>query len=128
MNTGSSIVESYLAGMRRGPKAEDDMVALFTDDAMYDEPFTGLGPAVGRAAIRERLRLGWQTPLPDMELEVLSIEVTGDRAIANWECRSSALNGPSRGTDEYAFRDGRISSLRVTINHSGAAGSPSSTP
>lgn len=119
MSTGSSIVEAYLAGMRRGPEAEDGMIALFTDDAVYEEPFTGLGPAVGRAAIRERLRVGWQTPLPDMELDVVSIEVTGDRAIAKWECRSSAFHGPSRGTDEYAFRDGKISSLRVTIDHSG---------
>ncbi len=120
MSNESSVVEAYLAAMRRGPDAEDDMVALFTDDAVYEEPFSGLEPAVGLVAIRERLRIGWQTPLPDLELDVVSIEVTADRAVAKWECRSSAFNGPSRGTDEYAFRDGRISNLRVTIDHSGA--------
>ena len=115
MSDEMPIVDAYMAAMRRGPEAEDDLVALFTDDATYDEPFSGEEPAVGHQAIRERMRLGWQTPLPDMELEVTSVEVAGDRAVATWECRSSAFARPARGSDTYEFRDGRIAALRVTI-------------
>jgi hypothetical protein len=106
-----------MAAMRRGPEAEDDMVALFADDAVYDEPFSGHAPAVGTSAIRQRLRLGWQTPPPDMELDILTVEIIGDTAVVTWECRSSAFDTPTNGRDEYAFRDGRIARLRVAIQN-----------
>lgn len=115
MSDGEEIVEAYMAAMRRGPAAEEDMLALFAEDAVYEEPFSGQGPAIGAAAIRERLRIGWQNPLPDMELDVLTVEVTGDRAVTTWECRSSAFETPARGRDEYEFRAGRIASLRVEL-------------
>ena len=120
MSDEHEVVEAYFGAMRRGAAAEDEMMALFTDDAVYDEPFSGEAqPAVGAAAVRSRLRAGWAVPLPDMELDVLSVEVTGRRARSQWECRSSALPGPVRGTDEYEFRDGRIASLRVRIDERG---------
>ena len=114
---GHDVVQAYFAAMRRGGGAEAEMLALFTDDAVYDEPFSGEPkPAVGIAAVRERLRSGWATPLPEMELDVLSVEVTGQRAVSTWECRSTAFPAPVRGTDEYEFRDGLIAVLRVTID------------
>ena len=117
---GHDVVRAYFAAMRRGGEAEADMLALFTDDAVYDEPFSGESePAVGIDAVRRRLRSGWATPLPEMELDVLSVEVTGHRAVSTWECRSAAFPGPVRGTDEYEFRDGLIAVLRVTIDERG---------
>lgn len=111
------VVQAYFGAMRRGGEAEADMLALFTDDAVYDEPFSGFGrPAVGIDAVRERLRSGWAEPLPDMELDVLSVEVSGGAAVSRWECRSPAFPAPVRGSDTYEFRDGRISVLRVTID------------
>lgn len=116
----TSVVAAYFAAMRRGSDAEAEMLALFTDDAVYDEPFSGQPePAVGIDAVRERLRAGWEVPLPELELDVLSVEVTGDRAVSTWECRSTAFPGPVRGTDEYEFRDGLIAVLRVTIDERG---------
>jgi hypothetical protein len=93
------------------------MMALFTPDAVYDEPFSGATePAVGIDAIRDRLRAGWATPLPDMELEVLAVDVAGDGAVSRWECRSPAFPSPVRGRDVYEFHNGRIAVLRVTID------------
>ncbi|MEM9606393.1 MAG: nuclear transport factor 2 family protein [Actinomycetota bacterium] len=109
-------VDAYFAAMRRGAAAEDDMLALFADDAVYAEPFSGSEePAVGKAAVRARLRQGWEAPLPDLELDVLFVDVTGETATARWECRSSAFPAPVRGVDEYEFRDGLISRLTVRI-------------
>lgn len=108
-----AIIDRYFAAMRRGAPAEDEMLALFADDAIYDEPFSGQEPAVGRAAIRQRLRLGWETPLPDLELDVLEVEIRGSRATSRWECRSPGLPGPVQGEDRYHFRDGTITRLEV---------------
>ena len=115
-DTHDEVVQAYFAAMRRGGEAEADMLALFTDDAVYDEPFSGEAePAVGIAAVRDRLRAGWAQPLPDMELDVLSVEVAGNTAVSQWECRSPAFPGPVRGSDAYEFRDGLIAVLQVTI-------------
>lgn len=119
------VIGSYFAAMRKGAEAEDEMMALFAVDAVYVEPFTGAdAPAIGRREVRDRLRLGWEQPLPDLELDVLSIDVDGDSATSRWECRSTALPGPVRGTDRYEFIDGRITRLEVTIETAPAETEP----
>lgn len=111
------LIDGYYAAMRRGAEAETDMLAMFSDDAVYVEPFSGSGePAVGRGAIRARLRAGWEHPLPDMELDVLSVDIDGDTATTRWECRSPALPGPTSGTDRYTFADGKIVRLEVVVD------------
>lgn len=116
-SSAEELIDGYYAGMRRGPDAEDDMVALFSDDVVYVEPFTAPGePAVGIDAVRARLRAGWETPLPDLELDVLTIDVRGDTATTRWECRSPALPNAVRGTDTYTFASGRITRLVVELD------------
>lgn len=111
------VVQAYFAAMRQGGQAEAEMLALFTHDAVYDEPFSGASePAIGIDAIGDRLRAGWEHPLPDMELDVLTIDVSANQALSRWECRSPVFPAPVRGCDAYEFRDGRIASLRVTID------------
>lgn len=92
-------------------------MALFATDAAYTEPFTNRDePAIGRDAIRDRFREGWKAPLPDLELDVLTVQVSGSTAVSNWECRSSALPRPVRGEDRYEFDEqGLINKLDVTI-------------
>jgi len=112
------LVLQYYAAMRRGLGAEADMLALFTDDAVYSDPF---GPdeeiAIGRAAIGDRLHNGWQHRPPDLEIDVLTVNVEGDRADSTWECRSTVFGDPVRGHDEYRFREGRIAELHVRLDH-----------
>ena len=67
------LVERYFAAMRRGAHAEDEMMSLFSDDVVYVEPFTGEDePWLGKDAVREALRRGWEQPLPDLELSECS--------------------------------------------------------
>lgn len=116
MTTEKQIIDRYFAAMRRGAAAEEDMMALFAEDAVYVEPFTGDSqPAIGKEAVRDRLRLGWEFPLPDMELDILSVDVAGPTARSTWECRSPALPGPIRGEDHYEIRDGKIIRLEVRL-------------
>lgn len=117
-DTTNGLVDRYFAAMRRGAAAEEEMMALFAADATYSEPFSGLEPAVGKEAIRARLRSGWDHPLPDMELDVLSLEITDEGATSVWECRSSTFAHPQRGRDDYTIRDGLIVSLVVSLNDS----------
>ncbi len=114
--SGTEIVHRYFAAMRRGSEAEEAMMELFAEDAVYIEPFTdATEPAVGKTAVRDRLRKGWEFPLPDLELEVLSVEVAGPSARARWECRSPVLPQPVRGEDHYEIRDGKIRRLEVRL-------------
>ena len=111
------IVERYFAAMRRGAEAEDDLMALFADDAVYVQPFAGTPQtARGRQAIRASLRAGWEQPLPDLKLIVNRIDVAGDQARSSWTCESPALPGPIHGTDTYTIRDGRITRLEVQLD------------
>ncbi|NND03982.1 MAG: nuclear transport factor 2 family protein [Acidimicrobiia bacterium] len=116
MTEQRQLIDSYFAAMRRGAEAEEEMMSLFAEDAVYVEPFSGdTEPAVGKEAVRSRLRIGWQAPLPDLELNVLEIEVDGVTARTRWECRSPGLPGPVRGEDHYEIRDGKISRLEVRL-------------
>ncbi len=109
------LIHRYFSAMRRGSQAEDELLELFAEDATYAEPFIDDAPAVGVDQIRDRLRRGWEQPLPDLELDVLSIDVNGPDATARWVCRSPALPGPVEGIDRYRIEDGRIVSLEVRL-------------
>ena len=109
------LIERYFSAMRTGSSAEADLVGLFAEDAVYIEPFVSNEPAVGIEEIRARLRRGWENPLPEVELDVLSIEVSGPDATALWVCRSPALPGPVRGMDTYAIQGGKITRLEVRL-------------
>ena len=116
MSDSGRVVDRYFAAMRRGAEAEEEMMELFADDAVYVEPFTGSSkPWVGREAVREALRAGWEQPLPDLELDVLRVDIRSDGASADWVCRSPALAGPVTGHDEYTIEAGKITRLEVRI-------------
>ncbi|MDH3250287.1 MAG: nuclear transport factor 2 family protein [Acidimicrobiia bacterium] len=110
-----SLIERYFSAMRRGAHAEEELIGLFAEDAIYIEPFTDTTPAIGVDQIRDRLRRGWEQPLPELELDVVSIDVSGPDATARWVCRSPALPGPIKGVDTYRIEEGRITRLEVRI-------------
>lgn len=113
--TDRQLINRYFEAMRQGESAADELFALFSDDAVYAEPFTGEDPAVGIEAIRDRFALMWADPLPEVELDVLRLSIDGDSATADWECRSPGLPGPIRGQDRYVLAAGRITRLDIVI-------------
>lgn len=118
--SNEEVIHRYFAAMRRGAEAEADLLAMFHADATYVEPFTMDDPAIGISQIQQRFRKGWESPLPELELDVLAIEIDGPLATSRWECRSPGLPGPIRGEDRYEIRDGRIARLEVRMLERGS--------
>ena len=111
-----TLVDAWFAAMRRGAKGEEELLALFHDDAEYVEPFSGEPRLhVGKEAIRACLRQGWEQPMPDLELTVDRVDVDGARVRAEWTCSTSAWPNAISGVDLYTLRDGRISRLETTL-------------
>ncbi|MGI9596756.1 MAG: nuclear transport factor 2 family protein [Acidimicrobiales bacterium] len=113
--TTEDVVTRYFQAMRQGAAGASELFRLFTPDAVYVEPFSDQGPAVGIEAIEERFRRGWDPGLVDMELDILEMRIDGSQATARWECRSPTLPAPVRGEDRYRLVDGKIAELEVRI-------------
>ena len=110
------IVDAWFGAMRRGREGEPELLALFHDDAVYVEPFSGAPVQhVGKQAIRACFRKGWEQPMPDLTLRVDRVDVDGDLVRAEWVCATSAWPTPIRGVDSYTLRDGRISRLETAL-------------
>lgn len=115
-----ALIDAYFEAMRGGRDAEAELLALFTDDAVYVEPFSGESRThEGKDQIRACLRASWDNTPPDLTLRVNRVDVDGERVSADWTCESPAFDAPVRGRDEYVLRDGRIARLEVRFVSSG---------
>ena len=115
------VVHQYFQAMQAGAAGADQLFALFADDAVYVEPFSGIATGTsniheGLDAIKAQLRreLGELTP-PELELTVNRVDVDGDVVRSEWTCSSPAFDAPVRGIDVCIVRDGRIQRLEVRL-------------
>jgi uncharacterized protein (TIGR02246 family) len=109
------LIERYFRAMQRGPEAEDELVALFAEDAVYVDAFGG-GVHEGREAIRAWLDGSWSDAPADLRLTVERIDAAGEEVVAHWTCHAPAFAGPARGRDRFTVRDGRIARLESTLD------------
>jgi len=116
INTDRSVIEQYLAGMQAGPSGLDALVALFTDDAVYVEPFAGQ-PVVhsGRDEIQAFFANALQQHLNGARLTLDRLDVDGERLRSEWTCRLPMFNAPMHGFDLVTLRNGRIARLETTV-------------
>lgn len=116
MNAPRDVVQAYFKAMQAGPDGGDALFALFADDAVYTEPFSGeIRTHSGRSAIEAYLRGSWVTAPPDLVLTVDRIDVEGAVVTSLWTCDSPIFERPMRGQDVCTVRDGRITRLHVTF-------------
>lgn len=110
------LVDRFFQAMRTGPSSEPELMALFAEDAVLVEPFTG-HPRThqGKAAIRDSYRESWKSPPPDMKITLHRVDLDGDCIRTQWTCTSPAFPGPMRGEDRFTLRDGRIHRLETTV-------------
>jgi len=114
--TPVEVVDRYFEAMKVGRDAADAMFALFADDAVYVEPFSGATRThEGRAAIEACLRAGWENPPPDMTLTVDRVDVDGPIVRSEWTCASPVFPGPMKGLDVCTVEGGRITRLEVSF-------------
>jgi ketosteroid isomerase-like protein len=109
------IVQRYFAAMQRGPDGHDALLDLFTDDAVYVEPFSADGPHVGRQAIGAWLTATAGQAPPELTLTVERLDVDGDTVDTTWRCESPIFTRPSRGRDRLTVRDGKIARLETIL-------------
>ena len=110
------VVEGLFRAMQAGPAGEADMMALFADDAVFVEPFSGQPMThVGHAAIRENFRQQWLHPLPDMKLTLDRVDLDGSIVRAEWTCQSSAFPAPMQGHDLLTIANGKIARLEIVV-------------
>src|SRR5205823_9076205 len=111
------VVESYYRAIQSRGTAEETIVGLFADDAVYIEPFskgTVSGETTthsGKAAIHDFFRGSWHARPPDMRLTLDTISIDGSFVRADWTCTADVFGSPMRGFDRYLIRDGRIARL-----------------
>jgi hypothetical protein len=117
MTETPEIVTRFFNAMQRGKAAESDMAALFAEDAVYVEPFSGAPQIhIGRDAILATMRGGWDFNPPDMRIEVDSVSVDGGEIMVDWTCISSALpGGRGSGTNRFSIADGAIVRLETKL-------------
>ena len=109
-----NVVEGLFRAMQMGPEGEAEMMALFSDDAVFTEPFSGtVQTHTGKEAIRTSFVQMWSDPAPDMKLQLDRVDVDGDRVRAEWSCTSPVFPKPMRGYDLFTIKDGKISQLEV---------------
>lgn len=110
-------ITNFFLAMQVGAPAAGRMRALFTDDAVYEEPFSGAARQhSGPDAILETMELGWLNPLPDMHIEIDQATAAGNEITVDWTCHSTALpGGLGKGTNHFTLRDGRIAKLKTVF-------------
>jgi len=110
-------VESVFKAMQTGPGGEDAMVSLFTEDAVFIEPFSGRPHTHrGRAAIRQSFRDQWNNPPPDLTLVLDRVDLDGVLVRAEWTCTSPAFPSPMRGYDLFTLNEaGLITRLEIIV-------------
>ena len=110
------IVDTYFRCMQTGAEAGDELIALFADDAVYVEPFSGQPRThAGAEAIGRTLRSSFDQSPPDLTLTVDRVDVDGDVVTTTWTCTSPAFPAPMRGRDVCTVQSGRIARLEVSF-------------
>lgn len=107
-------VEKYFNAMQRGSEGEDELLALFADDAVYHEPFGGQ-TLNGRDAIGDWIRASRDQAPPDLVINVERIDVVGEVVEATWTCESPIFVTPTRGRDRFTIRGGKIERLESEV-------------
>ncbi|MHC4141746.1 MAG: nuclear transport factor 2 family protein [Planctomycetota bacterium] len=114
--TDRNVVENLFKAMQAGPSGEQDMLALFAEDAVFIEPFSGVVQThTGKAAIGTSFQDMWRDPPPDLKLTIDRVDLDGDRVRADWTCTSPVFPKPMRGHDLFTISSGRITRLEIAV-------------
>ncbi len=110
------VVEGLFKAMQAGPDGQEAMMALFADDAVFIEPFSGkVQTHNGIAAIRASFVDMWRDPAPDLKLVLDRVEMDGPEVRADWTCTSPVFPKPMLGRDLFTIASGKIARLEIIV-------------
>lgn len=110
------VIEHYYRAMEAG--STDQMNGIFTDDAVYREPFSKGGELTthaGKPEIVGWLGASFEQGNKGVTITLDRLDVDGDTVVAEWTCVGPMLPGPMKGHDRYRVRDGRIAELETRL-------------
>jgi ketosteroid isomerase-like protein len=111
-----NVVQGVFEAMHEGPKGEAKMMALFHDDAVLIEPFSGQPQThSGSEAIRSWFKQATREMPPGMKITLDRIDMDGQHVRAEWTCTADVFPKPMKGYDLYAIRDGKIARLEMIV-------------
>jgi hypothetical protein len=114
--TDRRVVEDLIKAMQIGKAAEQDLLRLFADDAVFVEPFTGrVQTHNGINAIRACVKEMWKTRAGDLSLTLDRVDLDGDVILAEWTCTSAMMPGPMQGVDRFEIAGGKIKRLEIAV-------------
>ena len=111
-------IANFFTAMQAGRAGAAEMAAVFAEDAVYIEPFSGqVQRHQGKPAIMAAMARGWDYPLPDMRIRIDRVESSGADIRVRWTCLSPGLpGGRGQGVNRYRMQaDGRIAELETTL-------------
>ena len=111
-----STVERYFTLMQAGASRLDEFVALFDEQAVYVEPFSGQ-PQVhsGKDEIQAFFEAAFDQHLKGVRLTLDRLDVDGNHLRAEWTCELPMFAAPMRGFDLLTLREGRIVRLETSV-------------
>jgi SnoaL-like domain len=112
-------IANFFTAMQAGRNAKSQLEALFAEDAVYIEPFSGQPQShSGRTEIIAAFAGGWDYPLPDMHVKIDHAETAGSEVRIRWTCFSSGLpGGKGSGLNHYTMSAaGLIERLETTLD------------
>lgn len=112
-------IANFFTAMQAGRAGAEEMAAVFAEDAVYIEPFSGQPQRhEGKPAIMAAMARGWDYPLPDMRIRIDRVETEGPQIRVRWTCLSPGLpGGRGQGVNRYRMQaDGRIAELETTLD------------
>ncbi len=112
------VIEDTSRAMQLGPAGEAVIMSLFTDDAVWIEPYTGQRRThTGKEAIRASLKQMWQQPSPPgFTITTDRMDAEGQSVRVEWTCSCDGFPKMMRGYSLYTISpENLISRLELVI-------------
>ncbi len=97
------VIEDSARAMQAGPAGEAAIMSMFTDDAVWVEPYTGQRRThSGKEAIRGALKEMWTRPSPPgFAISTDRIDAEGRNIKVQWTCSCTGFPNMMRGYSLY---------------------------
>ena len=111
-------ITNFFLAMQAGPSGLSLLQQMFSEDAIYEEPFSGqTGPHRGPTAIVNAFAASRSDAFDDAVIKLGKVSVKDEVITVEWTCISQAIpGGEGSGTNDFHIRDGKIVKLITKLD------------